>query len=77
MKWLTAAEGTPKIPLRSKDGTMVVRSTPLTTDKAWIHPGIAKHTFIQRAFDRAKGEFARRVLDKNMSRILKGAFGGR
>jgi hypothetical protein len=70
MKWLTRAQGVKKVPLRAKDGSLVIRSTPLTTDKAWIHPGIARHTFIQRAFDRARGDFARRVIGENLHTIL-------
>lgn len=70
MKWLTAQEGVKKVPMRDRNGNMVVRTAPLTTDKAWIHPGIAKHTFIQRAFQRAQDEFVRRVLDNNLETIL-------
>lgn len=75
MKWLTAQQGVTKVPIRKKDGSVVIRSTPLTTDKAWIHPGIAKHTFIQRAFQRAQDEFVRSVLDHNMDTILALVFG--
>lgn len=70
MKWLTAQAGVKKVPIRDKNGNLVIRSTPLTTDKAWIHPGIAEHTFIQRAFDRAQDEFVRHVLEDHMDVVL-------
>lgn len=74
MKWLTKAQGVAKVPLRDKEGVLVIRSTPLTTDKAWIHPKIAQHSFIQRAFDRARGAFASRVVERNLGSILGGVF---
>lgn len=73
MKWLTQAQGVYKVPLRAKDGTIVIRSTPLTTDKAWIHPGIAEHTFIQRAFRRALKDCVTSFLEKKIGQILNEA----
>lgn len=76
MKWLTKAQGVAKVPFMGKDGQLLIRSTPLTTDKAWIHPAIARHTFIQRAFDRAREEFMADVADKALRAILGKVFGG-
>ena len=53
MAWLTQARGLNVVPLMQRDGSMVFRTVPLTIGKAWIHPKIAAHTFINRAFDRA------------------------
>ena len=75
MKWMTAAQGVRKIPLRDKDGSIVIRTTPLTTDKAWIHPGIARHSFFQRAMARAQNAFVDHVLEKNMDTVMGAAFG--
>jgi hypothetical protein len=72
MTWLTQAQGVHKVPLRGKHGELVIRSTPLTTDKAWIHPGIARHTFIERAFRRAKKDCVTRFLTKNLGKIFDG-----
>ena len=72
MKWLTQARGVYKVPLRGRDGSILIRSTPLTTDKAWIHPGIAKHTFIQRAFRRALKDCISQFLSKKAGKILDG-----
>lgn len=76
MKWLTQARGVYKVPLKGKDGQILIRSTPLTTDKAWIHPGIAAHTFIQRAFRRATKDCLTQFLNRNVNRILNKALGG-
>jgi len=75
MKWLTRQEGVNVVPLRGKFGEVVFRTAPLTTDKAWIHPGIARHTFIQRAFKRAQKSCVERFLLKNLGQILDGALG--
>ena len=36
------------VPIQSDGGAVVFRMAPLTTRQAWVHPGIAKFTFIQR-----------------------------
>lgn len=70
MKWLTQDKGVYKVPLRGKHGEVLIRSTPITTDKAWIHPGIARHTFVERAFRRAQRDCMDSFLSKNISRIM-------
>jgi hypothetical protein len=35
-------------------GKVLFRQVPLTLDNAWIHPGIAKHTFVNRGIDKYK-----------------------
>jgi hypothetical protein len=70
MKWLTRAQGVPKVPLRGKHGEILIRNTPLTTDKAWIHPGIARHTFVERAFRRAKKDCFDKFLQRQIGNIL-------
>lgn len=46
-----------------KTGEMVVRSAPLTTKQAWIHPGIVKGTWLEKGIEkgirRAKAEVQR------------------
>lgn len=74
MKWLTQARGVYKVPLRGKHGELLIRSTPLTTDKAWIHPGIARHNFVQRAYQRALKDCFSQFIEKNISKILTGVF---
>lgn len=52
MAWLTKQRGVDIVPLRQRDGTIAFRRAPLTVGKAWIHPKIAKHNFINRAYER-------------------------
>jgi len=44
------------VPLKGDGGQVIFRVAPLTTQEAWIHPGIAKHTFIERAMRQAREE---------------------
>ena len=37
------------VPMKGPAGTVVFRTAPLTTQDAWIHPGIARFTFAERA----------------------------
>ena len=43
---------------------IVFRTPPLTTGKAWIHPAIAKHSFLDRSVER--------VLDTIVEYFLEG-----
>lgn len=70
MKWLTRSAGVHRIPFRRPDGTVVFRTAPLTAADAWVHPGVARHTFVQRAYERAFGEWAAATA----ARILEEAF---
>lgn len=71
MAWLTQARGVNIVPIRQKDGTVAFRAAPLTTAKAWIHPKIAKHTFINRAYDRALAEHLGCVIEKALDNGTK------
>lgn len=64
MIWLTQKRGINKVPLIQKDGRVIIRSAPISTANAWIHPGIAKHTFIKRGVKKAKAEFAPVLMTK-------------
>lgn len=37
------------VPLKGEGGTIIFRTAPLTFQDAWVHPGIARFTFVQRA----------------------------
>lgn len=37
------------VPIETRGGTVIFRAAPLRTDDAWIHPGIARFTFVERA----------------------------
>lgn len=58
------------VPLRDRSGDVIFRTAPLTTDSAWIHPGFAKHNFVNRAFERARNECLVKWAKKNVERVL-------
>ncbi len=53
MAWLTQDAGVNIVPLTQRDGSIQFRTAPLNVGKAWVHPKIAKHTFIARSYERA------------------------
>lgn len=63
MPWLTREKGVYKVPIIQRDGTVLIRTAPLTTQDAWIHPGIARHTFLNRAFQRTINRMNEMFLD--------------
>jgi len=55
MTWLTKQKGANrKIPMKDKQGNLVFRSVPLTTNKAWVHPGIQKFSFFAVAIEEGR-----------------------
>lgn len=69
MKWLTKEQQKKRktIPIKDKStGEVVFRSIPLTTKKAWIHPGIKKGMWVDEGI--AKG--IRRSLPK-VAKMIK------
>ena len=42
------------VPLKTKEGMVVFRTAPLTFRDAWVHPGIAKFTFMQRGIKKGR-----------------------
>jgi len=55
MKWLTREKGVGIVPLQGENGEVVFRWAPNQANP-WVHPGFAKHNFIDRAFKKAKRE---------------------
>ena len=44
------------VPLTTDTGEVIFRMAPLRTSDAWIHPGIARFNFMERAVKKAKAE---------------------
>lgn len=42
------------VPLTAENGEVIFRMAPLKTADAWIHPGIARFTFMQRAMRKGR-----------------------
>lgn len=47
MTWLVQPK-VKYVPIITHTGQVIIRTAPLTMDKAWIHPGFIKYNFIER-----------------------------
>lgn len=72
MAWLTRERGVDVVPIRQDDGTLVFRTAPLRMRNAWIHHGIARHTFIQRGIRRAHREILTYLKEDILNHLAKG-----
>lgn len=70
MAWLTQQAGINVVPLVQQDGSVQFRTAPLTVGQAWIHPKIAKHTFINRAYERAFQEHVDQIIGSSLQTSL-------
>jgi len=70
MTWLTQQKGVYQVPMPQPDGTVLVRMAPLQTKDAWIHPGFARHTFLQRGVKKARDEMAK-IIGEEAKAYLK------
>jgi hypothetical protein len=61
------------VPLKTKSGTVVFRAAPLTFGDAWVHPGIARYTFLQRAIKKGRKKAAQ-IIGRTAVRQM---FGGK
>jgi hypothetical protein len=55
------------IPFLQGNGKVLFRMAPIASGKMWIHPGIAKHTFLQRGLAKARQKL---VQDGKMMQII-------
>jgi len=72
MTWLSGERGVRQVPMMQSDGTVLVRMAPFKTSDAWIHPGFAKHTFVQRGIKKARKKMAQMVMREFMERLAQG-----
>ena len=61
------------VPLKGEGGRVIFRTAPLKTQDAWIHPGIARFTFAQRAV-RAGKEGCVDIIKGEVLKALKAEF---
>lgn len=71
MEWLTQQAGVSRVPMKQDDGTVLIRSTPVSADNAWIHPGFKKHTFIRRGYENARRKMKKLLADQ-VTKVLSG-----
>jgi hypothetical protein len=72
MTWLTQARGVKAVPIVTHSGQIVVRMAPFSTADAWIHPGFARHTFIQRGIRKGRKKAAQVVAKMIAKKLAKG-----
>ena len=73
---LTRQAGVNKVPMvDKKTGQVIVRTAPLKVADAWIHPGIARHTFITKGLKRARDEFTKGLVERKLAEALGGSDG--
>jgi hypothetical protein len=70
MARLTQQAGVNVVPLVQRDGSVHFRTAPLTFGEAWVHPKIAKHTFINRAYERAFQDHADEVVGSAIQKAV-------
>jgi hypothetical protein len=71
MSWLNRAE-TPVVPIITTSGEVILRAAPLTTEKAWIHPGFAKYSFLAKGIKRGRASATTIIRDEVILPLLKG-----
>jgi len=59
MTWLVQP-AVKKVPIVTTDGLVLIRTAPMTTGDAWIHPGFIKYTFLERGIRKGKVQFIER-----------------
>ena len=69
MPWLTQDRGIVKVPMKQTNGNVIVRIAPAKISDAWIHPGFAKHRFIERGIKKGR-EKAAEIITKEVMRLL-------
>lgn len=60
------------VPIRTRSSTVLFRFAPERRGEAWVHPGIRKFTFGDRAVRKAKEEIQRRLADQLRLTLAQG-----
>jgi hypothetical protein len=63
------------VPLKGEGGRVIFRTAPLKTQDAWIHPGIARFTFAQRAVRSGKKGCMEIIRQETVKALVSGALG--
>jgi hypothetical protein len=70
MVWLTQQRGVSKVPMVNSSGIVLVRTTPLNSDQAWIHPGFLKYNFLERGVQKGRERAAAMLAEELALKIL-------
>jgi len=60
------------VPIKTDNGKVIFRTAPLKLNEAWVHPGIAKFTFVQRAMDKGRKSCLEIVVRRMGELLMKG-----
>jgi len=72
MDWLTRQNGVNVVPLIDKRGQVIFRMAPLNLGNAWIHPGFARHTFLQRGIRKGRDKAVELLAEEARKVLLRG-----
>lgn len=60
------------VPLKQKGGGVILRFAPFETKDAWVHPGIAKFTFMQRGIRKGRKRCVTRLTQEVLKHLAQG-----
>jgi hypothetical protein len=72
MTWSTRARGVYRVPMIQPNGTVLIRMAPLSVNDAWIHPGFARHTFVNRGVKKGREKMAKIIMEEAMAMLSQG-----
>jgi hypothetical protein len=72
MTKLTLARGGEVVPIKTGPSTVIFRIVPPSLSNAWIHPGFAKHNFINRGVAKGREEMMNIILQEGRKRLASG-----
>lgn len=59
------------VPLEDKGGVVVFRTAPLTFQDAWVHPGIARFTFVERAAKKGREQCIKILQEEVLKTVVQ------
>lgn len=75
MSWLVRSN-VPTVPMVTTSGEVIFRTTPMNLTDAWIHPGFARYTFIERGARKGREQIIERMGGKIIQQVMdQGLFG--
>jgi len=61
-----------KVQTTQEDGTVIIRSAPKQRSNAWVHPGWARHRFMERGVARGREAMAEIVVREVLNQLKSG-----
>ena len=71
MSWLVQPK-VKYVPIILNDGEVIIRTAPLSLTNAWIHPGFAKYTFLERGIRKGKQRVVAEMPNEVLKLLLEG-----